>query len=75
MRDGINLVKAGHPVVVFVHDHFERAARAQAEGLGVRDMKLYVFPQYVPGRTSVAEEQEKAIKAAEEFQTLLIGDP
>ena len=72
MRDGIHLVKAGHPVVVFVYDHFERAARAQAKGLGVPDLRLYVFPQYTPGALSSSEEEEKAVKAAEEFPRLLM---
>lgn len=71
MRDGISLSKAGHPVVVFVYDNFERAARAQAKGLGVPDLRLYVYPQYKPGDVSAAEEESKAATAAKEFPKLL----
>lgn len=59
--------------VLFVHDHFERAARAQAKGLGVRDLKIYVFPQYQPGGAYAPEETEKAVTAASEFPQLLLG--
>ena len=72
MRDGISLLKAGHPVVVFVYDHFERAARAQAKGLGVPGLRIYVFPQYTPGALTASIEEEKAAKAAEEFPHLLM---
>ncbi|MCE9641680.1 MAG: hypothetical protein K8S22_16305 [Betaproteobacteria bacterium] len=49
MRDGIYLTKAGHPTVVFVHDFFEKAARAQAKALGMPDLKIYVYPQHKAG--------------------------
>jgi len=73
VRDGINLTKAGHPVVVFVYDHFERAARAQARGLGVPHLRFYVYPQYKPGGLSSSVEEEKAVKAVAEFPPLLVG--
>lgn len=72
MRDGFNFSKAGHPVVVFVYDNFERAARAQAKALGVPDLRIYVYPQYQPGGDSLSLEQAKAAKAAEEFPGLLL---
>lgn len=72
MRDGIALARAGHPVVVFVQDHFERAARAQAKKLGVSDLRIYVYPQYQPGGVSAVLEEEKAVKAAAEFPRLLL---
>ena len=72
MRDGISLLKAGVPVVVFVYDHFERAARAQAKGLGVPELKIYAFPQYTPGALTASVEEEKAVTAAEEFPHLLM---
>jgi hypothetical protein len=72
VRDGISLVKAGVPVVVFVYDHFERAARAQAKGLGVPDLRIYVFPQYTPGALTASIEEGKAATAAEEFPRLLM---
>lgn len=72
MRDGITLAKAGHPVVVFVHDNFERAARAQAAALGVSDLRIYVYPHYEPG-DDLALEVDKALKAVEDFPKLLEG--
>ena len=75
MRDGINLMKAGHPVVVFVYDNFERAARAQAKGLGAADLRIYVYPQYKPGGVSSVLEEQKAAQAAEEFPQLLLKRP
>lgn len=71
MRDGINLTQCGHPVVVFVHDSFEIAARAQARVAGMRDLRICVYPQYQPGGLSAQLEQAKAVKAAEEFPRLL----
>ncbi len=56
--------------MVFVHDVFERAARAQARMLGVPDLKIYVFPQYKPG-TPEEVEAAKAAKAVAEFPSLL----
>lgn len=70
MRDGIALSKAGHPVVVFVHDNFERAARAQASALGVSDLRIYVYPHFEPG-DDLALEVDKARQAADEFPKLL----
>ena len=70
MRDGIFLTQAGHPTVVFVHDFFERAARAQARALGLPDLKIYVYPQHKPD-DSDAIEAAKARKAADEFPRLL----
>jgi len=70
VRDGIALTKAGHPVVVFVYDNFARAARAQANGLGVPDLRIYVYPQYKPG-DPLPPEADKAAKAAAEFPALI----
>ena len=72
MRDAVNVSKNGRPVVLFVYNHFERAARVQAKGLGAPDLKVYVFPQYKPGEALAPEEAEKAVKAAEEFSQLLL---
>ena len=47
------------------------ALRAQAKGLGVPDLRLYVFPQYTPGALSASVEEEKAVTAADEFPRLL----
>ena len=70
MRDGIELSKAGHPVVVFVHDNFERAARAQASALGVSDLRIYAYPHFEPG-DDLALEVDKARRAADDFPKLL----
>jgi hypothetical protein len=71
VRDGINLTKAGRPAIVFAHHHFERAARAQAKGLGVPDLRLYVYQQYTPGVDSLRYEEEKAVVAAGAFGEML----
>jgi hypothetical protein len=71
VRDGINLAKAGHPAIVFVYDNFERAARAQAKGLGVPDLRIYVYPQYTPGEGALSHEEEKAVVAAGAFAKML----
>ena len=73
MRDAINVSKAGRPAVLFVYNHFEKAARAQAKGLGVSDLKIYVFPQYKPGEAYSPEEAKKAVTAAEEFPKMLLN--
>ena len=75
MRDGIFFTKAGLPTLVFVHDFFERAARAQAKGLGVGDLRLYVYPQFAVGNLQNEVEREKALKAVEEFPNLIVGGP
>ena len=56
--------------MVFVHDSFERAARAQAAGLRIPDLRIYVYPQYKPG-DPLTREAEKALRAVEEFPKLL----
>ena len=70
MRDGIFFTRAGLPTLVFVHDFFERAARAQANALGMPELKIYVYPQHKSGDFD-AEEATKGVKAAHELRTLL----
>ena len=70
MRDGIFFTKAGHPTLVFVHDFFERAARAQARALGMPELKIYVYPQHGTGDYE-AEEAAKGVKAARDVPGLL----
>lgn len=72
MRDGIFLTKAGHPTVVFVHDFFEKAARAQATALGMPELRIYVYPQHKAGDFE-AEEAVKGNHAAHELQKVLTG--
>ena len=66
MRDGIFLAKAGHPTLVFVHDFFERAARAQAQALGMPELKIYVYPQHKAGDYDAAE-AAKGVQAAHDL--------
>ena len=66
MRDGISISRTGHPVVVLVHDNFQRAARAQAQGLRMPDLRIYVYPQYTPG-DDLVNESKKAIVASDEL--------
>ena len=70
MRDGIFLTKAGHPTIVFVHDFFEKAARAQAKALGLPELKIYVYPQHKAGAFE-AGEAVKGTQAAHELRRLL----
>jgi hypothetical protein len=70
VRDGIFFTRAGHPTLVFVHDFFERAARAQAKALGLPELKIYVYPQHQPGDYEAAE-AAKGVKAAHELRALL----
>ena len=72
MRDGIFFTRAGHPTLVFVHDYFERAARAQAAALGVPELNIYVYPQHKSGDYE-AEEAAKGVTAAQALPGLLEG--
>ena len=71
MRDGIALLSAGHPTLVYVHDVFERAARVQAKALGMPDLRIYVYPQNRSGEPDEVE-VEKAAQAAEELEQNLL---
>ena len=72
MRDGVRLAQLGKPAVVFVQDKFERAARAQAKGLGMPDLRIYAYPQYSLGAISSSEEEAKAVTVVREFPNLLV---
>lgn len=56
--------------MVFVHDFFERAARAQAKALGLPELKIFVYPQHQPGDYDAAE-AAKGVKAAHELPGFL----
>ncbi len=56
--------------MVFVHDFFERAARAQAKALGLPELKIFVYPQHQPGDYNAAE-AAKGVQAAHELPALL----
>lgn len=66
MRDGIFFTRSGQPTLVFVHDFFERAARAQAKALGMPELKIYVYPQHKSGDYE-AEEAVKGVQAARDL--------
>ncbi|HEV7800649.1 MAG TPA: hypothetical protein VGP15_06195 [Burkholderiales bacterium] len=70
MRDGIFFTRSGHPTLVFVHDFFERAARAQAKALGLPELNIYVYPQHKSGDYE-ADEAAKGVQAARELPGLL----
>jgi hypothetical protein len=70
VRDGIFFTKSGQPTLVFVHDSFERAARAQAKALGMPELNIYVYPQHKSGDFE-AEEAAKGRKAAHDLRKLL----
>jgi len=73
VRDGISLAKAGHPVVVFLQTQFENAARAQAKGLGMPELRCFAYPQHRPGDVSSPREEEQAVKATAELPRLLLA--
>jgi hypothetical protein len=73
VRDGVFFAKAGHPTLVFVHDNFEKAARAQAKALGLPDLDIYVYPQNKPGDFA-AEERHKGMLAANALVPRLLRD-
>jgi hypothetical protein len=70
VRDGIFFTRSGLPTLVFVHDFFERAARAQAKALGLPELNIYVYPQHKAGDYD-AEEAQKGAKAAHDLSGLL----
>jgi hypothetical protein len=72
VRDGIFFTKAGLPTVVFVHDFFERAARAQAQALGMPELNIYVYPQHKSADYE-AGEMPKGVAAAREIERILTG--
>ena len=45
MHDAVALEKQGIPTTVVVHDTFERAARTQAQIMGLPDLPLAVMPR------------------------------
>ena len=73
MRDGIFFTRSGHPTLVFVHDYFERAARAQAAALGMPELNIYVYPQHESGDYE-AGEALKGVQAAHELSRRLDAD-
>ena len=74
MRDAVRLTRLGKPAVVFVQDKFERAARAQAKGLGMPELRIYAYPQYSLGAISSSEEEAKAVTVVNDFSRLLVQE-
>lgn len=73
MRDGINLEQSGVPAIVVSHNVFEKAAKAQANALGVPDLRILVYSQ-----PKGEEEEVEGIKSAQyisqQLVTLLEGN-
>lgn len=45
MHDSAAIEKQGIPTTVVVHDTFERAARTQANAMGIEELPLAVMPR------------------------------
>ena len=73
MRDTVNMVKLGIPSVVFVHEPFERLARAQMRQLGIEDSKPFVivYPVDRPSADSPETVRKKATEQLRRIPDLL----
>jgi hypothetical protein len=62
VRDTVNMVRLGIPSIVFVHEPFEKLARAQMRQLGIEDSKTFVlvYPVDRPSADSAEVVREKA---------------
>ena len=69
MRDTVNMVKLGVPSVVFVHEPFEKLARAQMRQLGIDDSKPFVIV-YPVDRPSADSPEVVRKKAAEQLRRI-----
>jgi hypothetical protein len=63
------MVKLGIPSVVFVHEPFERLARAQMRQLGIEDSKPFVIV-YPVDRPSADSQETLRKKAKEQLQCI-----
>lgn len=73
MRDGINLEQSGVPAIVVSHNVFEKAAKAQANALGVPDLRILVYSQ-PKGEEEEVEGAKSAQYIAQQLVTLLEGN-
>ena len=73
MRDTVNMVKLGVPSVVFVHEPFEKLARAQMRQLGIEDSKPFVmvYPVDRPSADSPEAVRKKATEQLRRISDLL----
>ncbi len=73
MRDTVNMVKLGVPSVVFVHEPFEKLARAQMRQLGIEDSKPFVivYPVDRPSADSPEAVRKKATEQLRRMSDLL----
>ncbi len=73
MRDTVNMVKLGVPSVVFVHEPFEKLARAQMRQLGIEDSKPFVivYPVDRPSADSPEAVRKKATEQLRHISDLL----
>lgn len=73
MRDGINLEQSGVPAIVVSHNVFEKAAKAQANALGVPELRILVYSQ-PKGEEEEVEGAKSAQYIAQQLVTLLEGN-
>ena len=73
MRDGINLEQSGVPAIVISHNVFEKAAKAQANALGVPDLRILVYSQ-PKGDEEEVEGAKSAQYISQQLVTLLEGN-
>jgi len=73
VRDTVNMVKLGVPSVVFVHEPFEKLARAQMRQLGIEDSKPFVivYPVDRPSADSPEAVRKKATEQLRRISDLL----
>ena len=51
MHDTVHLERKGLPTVVIAHDTFEKAARFQAQGMGLPSARIVTTPVPHPGES------------------------
>lgn len=73
MRDTANMIKQGVPSVVFVHEPFEKLARAQMRQLGIEDSMPYVitYPVDRPSADPPEFVKQKALEQARRIPEFL----
>ena len=74
MRDTIEILNRGIPVVGLVHQPFEHLARLQAAQLGVPRLPLLAYPQDLPDQDSAETIERKAREVAVRAASFLRGE-
>jgi hypothetical protein len=70
VRDGVNLERSGVPAIVISHNVFEKAAKAQANALGIPDLRILVYSQ-PKGEQEEVEGGKSALYISNQLITLL----